>query len=255
MFVALSKILDLVVAPLSWAILLLVAAALLRRRGGWPWGLAAAGAAVLWAFSCEAVAGRLVRAAEASARETIRAGVVYDAVVVLGGGIDVAASRARDAAELNDAADRVLRAYELWRDGRARRVLLSAGDLRPQAGVPTEAERLAARLTRWGVPADALLLETRSRNTRENAVETARIAAEHGLSSLVLVTSAAHMDRALGCFRAAGLAPDALPVDFRGGDGRGASWLPRAEALERSTQALRERAGRIVYRLAGYAKG
>ena len=108
--------------------------------------------------------------------------------------------------------------------------------------------RLAAKLVSWGVPPAQVVVEASSRNTRENAIECSRIAAAHGWRTLLVVTSAAHAPRALGCFRAVGLEPDLLPVDFRAGDGRNLGWLPRAVALQRSTAALRELAGRVVYR-------
>jgi hypothetical protein len=41
-------------------------------------------------------------------------------------------------------------------------------------------------------------------------------------------------------------------VDFAAGDARGQGWLPRVAALEKSSEAIRELAGRVVYRLAGY---
>ncbi|HSN89859.1 MAG TPA: YdcF family protein [Anaeromyxobacteraceae bacterium] len=252
MFVALSKVLDLLLAPLSWALLLLGAAALLRRRPRAPLVLLVASAAVLLLFSAEPVARALAGWAESSAPRTFRPGVVYDVAIVLGGALDAEASRASGRAELDQAGDRAVAALELWREGRARRLLLSAGLLHPRPGEPAEAERLAERLRAWGVPEEAIVLETRSRNTRENAVESARIVRERGFGSVLLVTSAAHMPRALGCFRAVGLEPDALPVDFRGGGG--GSWLPRASALGRSTDALREMAGRAAYRLAGYSR-
>jgi uncharacterized SAM-binding protein YcdF (DUF218 family) len=254
LFVALSKVLDLAVAPLTWALALAVAAALLRRRERLAGALAASAAAVLLAFSAEPVADALARIAESAARRTWRSDAVYDAVIVLGGAVDPAASRASGTAELNGAADRVVAGFELWRAGKARHLLLSAGLLRPLAGEPSEAERLAAKLEGWGVPRDVLVLDTRSRNTHENAVECARIVAERGFRSLLLVTSAAHMERALGSFRAVGLEPDALPVDRRAGDGQQASWLPRAGALSLSTDVLRELAGRLAYRIAGYSK-
>jgi uncharacterized SAM-binding protein YcdF (DUF218 family) len=252
LFIALSKVLDLLVAPLSWSLLALVAAALLRGRRRAPWALSGAAAAILLLFSAEPVARALARRVESSAPRTFRPEAVYDAAVVLGGVLDPGAPRAAERAELDQAADRVAVAFDLWREGRVRHLLLSGGSLHPRPGEPSEAERLGGLLRAWGVTAEALVLEGRSRNTRENAVESARIVRERGFGSLLLVTSAAHMERALGCFRAVGLEPDALPVDFRGGEG--GSWLPRASALSRSTDALREMAGRVVYRLAGYAR-
>lgn len=97
-------------------------------------------------------------------------------------------------------------------------------------------------------------MEAASRNTRENAIETARVASARGWRTLLVVTSAAHVPRAMGCFRALGLEPDVLPVDRRVTDGRPGEWLPRARYLERSTGVLRELAGRVVYRAMGYAR-
>jgi uncharacterized SAM-binding protein YcdF (DUF218 family) len=57
-----------------------------------------------------------------------------------------------------------------------------------------------------GVPAPAILLESRSRNTFENAIETARLMRANGLASLVLVSDRYHLPRASLLFRRAGLA-------------------------------------------------
>jgi uncharacterized SAM-binding protein YcdF (DUF218 family) len=251
-FLALSKTLDLAVAPLTWALALLVAAALLRRRGRTPWTLAGIAVAVLVAFSISPVDNALERAVEAGARSTFRPAVVYDAAIVLSGMVDDAASRRSGELELTQEADRVVRAFELWRTGHVRMIVLSGGSSQPFPGDVPEPDRLRDALVRWGVPPDAILVEDRSRNTRENAIEAARVAAARNLRSLLLVTSAAHVPRALGCFRAVGLAPDVLPVDRRAGGG--ASWLPRAKFLAQSTAALHELAGRVVYWIVGYTR-
>jgi uncharacterized SAM-binding protein YcdF (DUF218 family) len=253
-FIILSKLLDWLLAPLSWALLLLLAAALLRGRGRLAGGLAALGVAVLVAFSMDPVADRIMRAVEQGARSTFREDVVYDAVVVLGGMVDDAASRASGETELRGEVDRLVRGFELARAGRARYVVVSAGLIAPQPGDIAEGARLAAKLAAWGIPEDQVVAETASRNTRENAVEVSRLAAARGWRTLLVVTSAAHVPRTQGCFRAVGLEPDVLPVDFRGGDGHGRGFLPRAGALAKSTDALRELAGRAVYRIAGYTR-
>jgi uncharacterized SAM-binding protein YcdF (DUF218 family) len=175
--------------------------------------------------------------------------------VILGGFVDAEASRRHGTVEFNEAVDRLLRGFELARAGKARFVLISAGDPRAMPGDTSEAEWAGRKLREWGIPADRIVAEPRSRNTRENAVETARIVRERGWGSLLLVTSAMHAPRSLGSFRAVGLAPDVLPVDWKGGDGRGTRWIPNAEALRSSTAAIRELAGRWVYRRVGYAGG
>jgi len=253
-FIALSKLLDWLFAPLTWTLLLLLLAALVRSRPRRAFGLAALAAAVLVAFSMEPIANRLQGLAERGARTTFRPDVVYDAVVVLGGMVDLAATRGSGEVELDANVERILRAWELLRAGRARAVLLSAGLTFPQSGDVPEADLLAGKLVAWGVPPWQVVVEASSRNTRENAIESSRIAAARGWKTLLVITSAAHTPRALGCFRAVGLEPDFLPVDHRAGDGRGQGWLPRAGALDRSTDALRELAGRLVYRLAGFSR-
>jgi uncharacterized SAM-binding protein YcdF (DUF218 family) len=253
-FILLSKTLDLALAPLTWALVLLVLALLLRGRGRASLLCGALAFAVLLAFSLAPVTERLTRAAERGAASTFRPDAAYDAAVVLGGMVDGGASRASGEVELSEASDRVTRALELWRSGRVRAIVLSGGDVWPRPGEPPEAERLAAKLVAWGVPAEAVVIEGKSRNTRENAIETARVVAARGYTSLVLVTSALHMPRALGCFRAVGLTPDALPVDRRGSDGSGDGWLPRASELSKATDVLRELGGRLAYRVMGYTR-
>lgn len=252
MFLALSKVLDVLVEPLVWAVLLALGAALARRRPGRAAALAVASAGVLYLASAPPVANALARWAEAPARSTYRADVVYDAVIVLSGEVDTAASRASARLELTGAADRLVAGYDLLREGRARVALLSGGSAYPEPGERSEAELVAAKLADWGIPSSRVVVEGGSRNTHENAVAAARIVAERRWRSLLVVTSAYHMPRALGCFRRVGLSPDALPVDRRGALGGSAGWLPRAEALDASTVALHEWVGRLVYWVMGY---
>ncbi|MBJ6761719.1 YdcF family protein [Myxococcaceae bacterium JPH2] len=255
MFLFLSKVLDLLLAPLTWALVGLVAGTVLARR--WPRGsrvLLGLGLAVLLAFSSEPVSAWLTRATEASAVSTWREEVVYDAVIVLGGGLDPSASERTGQPEYNAAVERVLRGFELLRAGRARQVLLSGGSLDPRPEAVVEADVLAKQLQEWGIAPERIITEGRSRNTRENALESARIIRERGWRSLLLVTSAAHMPRAAGCFAAVGLHPDTLVVDVRASNTplSRMSWLPRAGALSQSTDVLRELAGRWVYRVRGW---
>ncbi len=257
MFVELSKTLDLLLSPLTWALgLALAAAALARRRPRAASAAALFSAAVLWLFSAEPVAGFLYRRAEASAAKTYDPRAVYDAVIVLGGGLDPDATEQAGEPELNAAGERFLRGLELLHEGKARNALLSAGTLDRRPGALAEAPVFARELVRLGIAPERVVAEARSRNTRENAVESARIVRERGWNRLVLVTSAFHMERALGCFHAVGLTPDALPVDYRSYDParRSGSWVPRSGALGASTDALRELFGRAVYRVVGYAQ-
>ena len=67
-----------------------------------------------------------------------------------------------------------------------------------------EANTMAELLALLGVPADALILETRSRNTYENAVEVKQELAALGAERVGLVTSAMHMPRSVALFEKQG---------------------------------------------------
>lgn len=255
MFLVLSKLLDLFLAPLTWGLLLLLAGLVLRRRRARLAGtLQGVGLALLYAFSIEPVSEGLMRATEAGAVSTYRPDVVYDAVIVLGGGLDPGATERSGHPEYNAAPERILRGFELLREGHAKQVLISGGSLDPRPEAVVEADVLARQLQEWGIAPERIVTEGRSRNTRENALESEPIVRAHGWKTLLLVTSAAHMPRARGCFAAVGLHPDTLVVDVRTSAVplRLGSWLPRASSLNASTDALRELAGRAVYRLRGW---
>lgn len=256
MFFVLSKTLDLLVDPWWWAFgLLLVGVALLVRGARRRLGLVLAhlGLGVLFVFSTPAVANRLWRSLETGAVDTSRPDVTYDAVVLLGGvGNPYGATPAEPS--WNDNVERLTKTYELLSTGRARVAIVSGGSYGVD-GLPTEAAYLARQLEAWGIAKDRILLEDRARNTRENATFTKALLDAKGLSTVLIITSAFHLPRAVGCFRAAGVTFDALPVDYRMREpSRDPHLLPRGEYLEDSTRALREWLGRLVYRVMGYAR-
>jgi uncharacterized SAM-binding protein YcdF (DUF218 family) len=254
MFLVLSKILDLFLGPLTWAMLFILAGILLRRRRArLALGLQIAGLGVLYLFSIEPVAAVLMRWTEAGVKATYRPDVVYDAVIVLGGGLDPDATETSGRPEYNAAGDRILRGYELLREGHARNVLISGGSLDPRPEAPIEAEVLSRQLQLWGIEPGRIFTEGTSRNTRENAVESEKIIRQQGWKTLLLVTSAAHMPRASGCYAAVGIQADTFLADVRSPPGkRPPSWLPRGYHLSASSDALRELAGRLVYRMRGW---
>jgi uncharacterized SAM-binding protein YcdF (DUF218 family) len=248
MFFFLSKTLDLLFAPLTWSLVLAAASAWTIHRGRRRIALATvvAAVAVLLAFSSTSVARALLRALEASAETTMSPTTTYDVVVVLGG--ITSASSTPEAPEFAEGVDRLLAGYDLVRRNRARYILVSSDT--------EETRALARQLSDWGVASDRVLVDDRGHNTHDNATGSAKIIRDRGLGSILLVTSAFHMTRAAGCFRAVGLTFDTLAVDHLVPARADAPqpFGPRADALYLSTLALREALGRIVYRANGYAR-
>jgi uncharacterized SAM-binding protein YcdF (DUF218 family) len=95
-----------------------------------------------------------------------------------------------------------------------------------------------------------VILETSSRNTFENAVDSAQIVKPKADERWLLITSAAHMPRAVGCFRRAGFSIVAYPVDFatQGGSGPAPIGERRLSQLD---DAAREWIGLFVYWIVG----
>ncbi len=255
MFLILSKILDLLLAPLTWGLLLVALGVVLRRRARLAVALQVLGLLGLYVFSMPVVADALQRRVEEGAVSTYQPEGVYDAVIVLGGAVDADAVERSGRPEYNEASERILRGYELLRDGRARFVLLSGGTLDTRPGALVEANILEQQLRDWGIAPERIVKELNSRNTRENALESLRIVQERGWKRLLLVTSAAHMPRAQGTFAAVGLKADTLVADVRAHAPiyRANGWQPRARALSQGTDALRELAGRTIYQMRGWS--
>jgi uncharacterized SAM-binding protein YcdF (DUF218 family) len=261
-FFFLSKLLDIFLSPLTWAIVLAALAVPWRPRWARRWrkrrAFGVASIAVLLLFSTGLVGDSLWRSLENAAVETYRDDVTYDVVVLLGGVGDENIWAERGELTLNDNAERVVATNRLLHEGKARYAILSGSTNNPELHAYSEAKLLAAFLREWGVEEDRLIIEDRARNTRENAVYSAEIIRARGFSRVLVVTSAYHVPRAADCFRAVGLEVDFLPVDHRAARLKPLSipsLLPRASMLDLSTSAMREMFGRIVYRVQGYGKG
>ncbi|TAN03051.1 MAG: YdcF family protein [Rhodanobacteraceae bacterium] len=139
---------------------------------------------------------------------------------------------------------RLFTGMALWRETPGARLVISGGGYRrvPDAVVLA---RLAEQL---GVPAASIEIEDRSRTTWDNARYVATLVPPVP-KRIWLVTSAVHMPRALGAFRAWGFQPCAWPSGLQ--DTRlhfGPSvFVPQGEAVLATTFALHELFGQTEY--------
>jgi uncharacterized SAM-binding protein YcdF (DUF218 family) len=249
--------------PVSWVALLLgltVALTLLPPsppRHRWIRRLALSAFLALWLLGIPITADILLGTLEAWYPPPEPAALPrFDAIVVLAGGVR-GKGTLRPAHELVDLTrQRTACAADLFLQGLAPKLLLSGGDATIFGHGPTEASEMKRWAQRLGVPETAILLEDRSRTTYENAVYTKRIL---GDASVLLVTSASHLPRAMALFRKQGLRVTPYPCGYRVRHRPADGWdeltvfhfIPDVWSLDKTTDAVIEMAGFLLYRLAG----
>lgn len=254
MEIFLSKLIALFLYPFGLLMCLVLAATVLLLAGRSrpaKWLLVAA-VLVMFVGGNGLVAYNLVRSLEndypAMAMEDIPQA---DVIVVLGGGLGLPYPPRRYP-DLGHSADRLLEGLRLYRAGKASHILLTGGNVFPQPGFEGEAFYARRLLELWGVPPDAVVTETESRNTLQNARHTAPILDQRGWDRVLLVTSATHMRRAVLAFRGTGIDVVPVPTDFAAVDANVPeifTWIPTIGSLGATTRAVHEYIGRVYYRL------
>lgn len=140
-----------------------------------------------------------------------------DGIVVLAGAISPELSRDYGTPIVGGDAGRIIAIAKLVRAYPEARIIYSGGDGSLRGDGPVETRFLPPLLDDFGIARDRVTLEPRSRNTVENAVFSKEIAKPKLGERWLLVTSAQHMPRAIGCFRQAGFPVEAYPVAWHTG--------------------------------------
>lgn len=220
MFFYLSKILWFITAPsnlIVGALILGTALAFTRRFARLGRGLAAAGAVAFLALGTGPAAGFLIGKLERRFPPyQAENGPAPDGIIVLGGTIgemEVAPGVWQIA--MSDGSERLTEGMALARRFPKARLVFTGGSaalLEQEKSEAVAARRLWGSL---GLPLETVVFEDTSRNTVENAVNTAALVKPKPGEKWLLVTSGYHMPRSVGIFRKAGFDVIAAPVDYR----------------------------------------
>lgn len=132
---------------------------------------------------------------------------------------------------------RALEAVRIYRKIEPSLVVVSGG-IYVRVGKLSEGAAMRNVLVAAGVPADRVVLDSMSRNTREHALNVSAILREKGVSRIALVTSSVHMRRAMQAFSGSDLQIVPAPAQLE--MPKLSDWWPRSTALDRSWEAWYE---------------
>lgn len=176
-----------------------------------------------------------------------------DGIILLGGGLETLVTTTRGVPALNEAGDRLTTFASLARRYPDARLIVSGGAGGLLYRDLAEADVTMTLMRGLGLDTRRLELEARSRDTFENALYSREMADPQPGERWLLVTSAFHMPRAVGCFRRAGFAVTAVPTDYRtrGRQDRVRWFYSASEGLRRLDLATREWMGLAAYFASG----
>ncbi len=181
-----------------------------------------------------------------------------DAIVVLSGGGKVLAPGKANIYEWNDP-DRFLAGIDLFKQKKAPKLIFTGGSSPLRKKMPLEGELYKQEAIKYGIPSKAISSTSLVFNTAQEAIEVnnlLKLNQNELPKKIILVTSAFHMKRAKKAFERQGLIVYPFPVDFKSTNSSKGfelmnpyNWIPNSASLHRTSKALREVLGRIIYNI------
>lgn len=179
-----------------------------------------------------------------------------DGIIVLGGGTNPSISAARHQVSINSAATRMTALVPLANRHPEARLIFTGGSGSVFEQEFKEAIYVKEFYEQIGFDTSRISFEDQSRNTHENAVFSKQLMGPKPGETWILITSAFHLARAIGCFRAAGWPVIAYPVDYLTSGRTSFGWADLhfnpGTGLSGLHTVIHEVLGLISYRLLGW---
>lgn len=176
----------------------------------------------------------------------------YDAIVVLGGAVQPEPAGDSYTILGTESLDRLVCGVNLFNQAAAPLLVLAGGVSDPFLHTPAVASVIKDQALRLGIPPNAIMIETHSRTTAENAVEVRRLLPD--AQRIVLTSSAYHLPRAVALFKKQGFAeviPAPCYYEITRKDFVVTDLIPGHESLRLVDFAIHEYVGTAVYRALG----
>nr|WP_321409893.1 YdcF family protein [uncultured Carboxylicivirga sp.] len=198
MFFILSKLLSFLVYPFNWSLLLIISAQLIKNRKARR-RLRIGAIVNLIIFSNTAFFQLVTSKWETQySIPQLSDNQSYN-IIVLGGYSNM--DEETQQISFNQAADRLLQALPIYYLNNSNRIIITGGTANIYFDETPEADYMLKYLESINIDQSNILIESKSRNTYENAINTGKIIDSlNSTRQNVLITSAFHMPRAKGCF-------------------------------------------------------
>lgn len=255
MFFILSKILLFLFSPIVWVLTFLIWG-LLTKRPKRRRNLVLTSTLLLLLFSNSFLLDEVMRAWEMPPSKIEKSGKVYDYAIVLGGVLSYYDVK-NDQLGFNRSVDRLMQAVKLYKKGIVKKIVFTGGDASVLKEEGNEGDIIGKFIAETQIVAKKdFIVENGARNTRENALFIADLFKKDSISgNVVIITSAFHMKRSLGCFKKAGMNPDYYISDRYSGKRKYTPdhlIVPSTNALDRWGMILHEISGYYIYKIMGY---
>ena len=179
----------------------------------------------------------------------------YDIGIVLTGMFEY--NRELEVLSVRRGADRIWQAISLYKAKKIKKILISGDSGFVIRSGLHESDQTKEILTKWGIPDRDIILENKSQNTHENAVNTTKLLKKKfAKKRFLLITSALHMKRASACFRKEGLKFSVFTTDhytkIKKDEFTPDQLLPSVNSFVLWEAFLKEVTGYTVYSFQGY---
>lgn len=253
MFFTLSKVLWFIADPGNLLVILLCLGAVFAwfRWHRWARGVVTITALFALVLAVVPVGEALTRALENRFPRPDGLPQEIGGIIVLGGVLDPVGTTSRGTPALGGAVERLTAFAELAHLYPHATLIFTGGSGSLVRQDLKEADFIAPLLARFGLAPERVKFENQSRNTAENARLSRPLAGEDGKAPWVLITSAFHMPRAVGAFRAAGWRVVPYPVDYNTSVEAMSLGFNLRSGLGAFAAGTHEFLGLIFYRLTG----
>ncbi len=253
MFFVISKLIGFLVSPFWWIIILLSVAYFIKNRVSKK-RLYISAIVVFLIFTNPLIFRGVSGAWEGDLQPAESMQNKSDVCVVLGGMSTFHEPSGRIC--FTQSADRLLQAVDLYKKGFISKIIISGGTARLIQKNRPESIHLKEYLLTLGIPAQSVLIDSLSRNTYENSINSMELIKANGWNKkIVLVTSAFHMKRAAKCFEKVEFTVYPYTTDILKGTSSitfSDVVIPSVSVLNNWDYLIREWVGIIMYWLNGY---